>query len=632
MWRRRLIALAGVVLTVVAGYAAWTIYRAQRIVSESAAEVELRREAPHSMRSLPALVPAGWERISASASFQDAAIYQDKLWVLSQDGVSVYSLDGTLEKRYLAGPDLPPAPLVAMAAAVTARGQASEMFVATRGEGLIIFNGSSWRQARPEHAPHRKLTALVALETGRLLIGTERAGVLAFDGERFSRFHEGLAAAPVTALAGTLDNLWIGTMDQGVWRLRAGEIERFVLPDPHVLSLAVAGDEAWAGTALGVTEFRAGKVSRQLAEGVFSSALLAQEERLLIGTLEEGLLELPLTPRARLARDGLDSSSKRVNRVVAAGGWTLAVSPESLSMRSGGKGGWSKAIAAEPAMLADSNVAALAVEPAGRLWAGYFDRGLDVLDPGASAARHVEDDHIFCVNRIVTRPGGAIIATANGLVLADSSGKPRQVLGRNEGLIADHVTDVVVEPGGMVVATPAGITFFSRSGSQSIYAFHGLVNNHVYALAHNGSRLLAGTLGGASLIEGGDIRASFTNANSGLRHNWITALAAVGQEWFAGTYGAGVMRFDGSQWQGFADLREGFEVNPNALAASGTAVYAGTLGRGLAVLNRANSRWAFHTVGLPSTNVTAVAVGGGYLYIGTDNGLVRVPERNLPLP
>ncbi len=34
----------------------------------------------------------------------------------------------------------------------------------------------------------------------------------------------------------------------------------------------------------------------------------------------------------------------------------------------------------------------------------------------------------------------------------------------------------------------------------------------------------------------------------------------------------------------------------------------------------------FFTAGLPSRNVTAVEARGGVLYIGTDNGLVKVPE------
>ena len=33
--------------------------------------------------------------------------------------------------------------------------------------------------------------------------------------------------------------------------------------------------------------------------------------------------------------------------------------------------------------------------------------------------------------------------------------------------------------------------------------------------------------------------------------------------------------------------------------------------------------------GLPSANVTALALANGYLYVGTDNGLVRVPEQKL---
>ena len=33
--------------------------------------------------------------------------------------------------------------------------------------------------------------------------------------------------------------------------------------------------------------------------------------------------------------------------------------------------------------------------------------------------------------------------------------------------------------------------------------------------------------------------------------------------------------------------------------------------------------------GLPSLNVTALARGNGYLYIGADNGLVRIAEKEL---
>ncbi|HXZ27637.1 MAG TPA: hypothetical protein VEG08_06510, partial [Terriglobales bacterium] len=148
-----------------------------------------------------------------------------------------------------------------------------------------------------------------------------------------------------------------------------------------------------------------------------------------------------------------------------------------------------------------------------------------------------------------------------------------------------------------------------------------------YALGLSGNRLLVGTLGGLSILQDGVVQTSYTTANSGLKANWITALAPVGEEWFAGTYGAGILRLDANgRWQSFDDASADFEVNPNAMLVTPTRVYAGTLGRGLYVYDRESGRWTVMALGLPSSNVTALAVAGGFLYVGTDNGLVRIPE------
>ena len=82
----------------------------------------------------------------------------------------------------------------------------------------------------------------------------------------------------------------------------------------------------------------------------------------------------------------------------------------------------------------------------GRLWVGYFDRGLDILSGAGGEVQHVENEHVFCVNRIVedARRGAVAVATANGLVIFDRDGRQKQVLGREAGLIADHVTDVAL--------------------------------------------------------------------------------------------------------------------------------------------------------------------------------------------
>jgi ligand-binding sensor domain-containing protein len=182
----------------------------------------------------------------------------------------------------------------------------------------------------------------------------------------------------------------------------------------------------------------------------------------------------------------------------------------------------------------------------------------------------------------------------------------------------------------MALATPAGITLVDDSGTHSVSDFHGLVNQHVYALAQDDNRLLAGTLGGLSVLESGVVRASYTTFNSRLRHNWITSIRRVGDDWFVGTYGAGVVRFSrNGDWDAFPDLRGSIVINPNALLVTPTRVYAGTMENGLAIFDRLTARWHFSTDGLPSLNVTALAAGGGAIYVGTDNGLVRATEQNL---
>jgi ligand-binding sensor domain-containing protein len=294
--------------------------------------------------------------------------------------------------------------------------------------------------------------------------------------------------------------------------------------------------------------------------------------------------------------------------------------------------GWNAVLKPGEAVLSDRNISALATDKSGQLWVGYFDRGLDVLPNRSGHTLHVENDHVFCVNRI--RPDEKVnnvaVATANGLVRFGSAGKQEQVLTKADGLIADHVTDVVAYRGGLAIATPAGITFLDATGARSMYAFQGLVNNHVYALGVSGDDLLAGTLGGLSMIDRGDVQRNYTVGNSALKHNWITAVAQLGNEWMVGTYGGGVVGLDaGGNFHSFELATAEIEINPNAMLVTPRHVFAGTLGKGLYVYDREKSHWSAISEGLPSLNVTALAESEGNIFVGTDNGLVRVREEKL---
>ena len=611
--RHRRVAVAAAIA--VLAVPAFLIWEARHAIRQARDLTESASSIGATIRPLDRPLPADVETIGAPSVFRDAALFHGHVFTAGPQGLVEYDAKGDVVRRFRIGLELPSSPLVGLTVGVLAAASEPELLIATAGEGLLTFDGRRILHVRPDRPDERKLTAVLALTSGRLLLGTGTLGVLAFDGRRLTPAHPELADVAVTALAGADADVWVGTLDRGVWHWRAGGVDRFDesggLPDPRVLSIAIDGDRTYVGTALGVAEFEGGRYARTLGPGLFAQAVAVRHDTLLVATLDGTLAAIPLGTRSsRGARPILHDAPAPIQRFVDAGGTLYALAEDALYAVDDRTRGLRRVAGAEPGRLTDRNVSALALDTAGRLWVGYFDRGLDILGAQGERAMHVENDQVFCVNRIVHDQAGGVtaVATANGLVLFDSSGRPKQVLGRAEGLIANHVTDLVLNAGGMTIATPAGLTFVDPEGSRSLYAFHGLVNNHVYALGTAGTEVFAGTLGGVSLLDNGIIRASYTTANSALTHNWITAVARVGDEWFVGTYGGGLFRLDGKgRWQRFTDLTGPIEINPNAMAVTDTHVFAGTLSRGLLAFDRRAGRWTTIESGLPSMNVTALA-------------------------
>ncbi len=618
-------------------FSAFAFWRASEALHRAARQVASESEIPFDLIKLDRPLPGGIETISSPAVFNDAIAFEGNLYLAGPEGLKEFNPSLHEIARYRAGLELPPHPLTGLATGFLPDSSRPALFIATRGGGLLTFDGTKFNQILPAPDACRDVTALLPLSNRRLLIGTAKNGILAYDRKQLRVFQPNLDGIHVTALAGSETDFWIGTMKHGVLHWHAGQLDRFGeaegLPDPQVLALATADDVAYVGTPMGVAEFVNGSFERVLAKGYISRSLMVRGKTLEIGTIDEGTLEIPIRadPSASKRPAALDLNSD-VLRFLDVDSRLLALARNGLYKLNPEAGGWERMIGQGGSLLTDSDISALAFDPSGRLWIGYFDRGLDILPAGESRVTHVEDEHVFCVNRIVydRKRGRVLVATANGLAVFDSAGRERRVLGRAEGLISDHVTDVVLDENGMAVATPAGITMIDGSGARSLYAFQGLVSNHVYALAASENRLLAGTLGGLSILQGGQVMANFTSSNSGLKRNWITAIVPVGDDWFVGTYGAGILRFDSSgRWQTFDGATGPFEMNSNAMVADGNFVYAGARGRGLMIYDRARQRWRRLTDGLPSMNVTAIAVHGDSVYVGTDNGLVRISKEYL---
>ncbi|MBI1355622.1 MAG: hypothetical protein GC160_14890 [Acidobacteria bacterium] len=617
-----------------AAWGGWTLWRAHgelalsrgRVDAAARLAVERTRVAPPEL---------GFEVIPATPQYSDGAVFAGDLWLVGAAGVFRYGSGGELSRAWLVGRDLPPAPATRAAAGLDPKTQKQALFVATAGAGLLVFDERGGvEQVLPAEPELRNLSDLLPRAGGEVILGARHGGVASYSGGGLRRLDEELDEPAVTALAGDEGDLWVGTLDQGLLRWTGGRLERWgtaeLLPDRQILSLASADGAVFAGTPTGVAELRDGAVSRILADGFFAQALLADQDRLALGSLDEGVAEIPLAAGRRPS--GSAAGPDGAVRLLRFGSALLAVTPQGVQSREPG-GDWTPLIEPPAAALTARNITALHAAGDGRLWVGYFDRGLDILAPGGSVEHH-ESDRIFCVNRIVEdrEADRVAVATANGLTFFAPSGQPKETLTRDDGLISDAVSDVVVRPGGLAVATAAGVTFLEPGGPRSLYAFQGLVNNHVYALAARGPLLLAGTLGGLSLIQGGAVRAGYTTANSALRHNWINAVVEFRGDWYVGTYGAGVARLsDAGAWTLFPDMDQ-VEINPGALAVGADKLYAGTLDRGLLVYEPAMERWRSVTQGLPSLNVTALEAAEGTLWIGTENGLVKLAEEALSWP
>jgi hypothetical protein len=611
----------------------------------------------------------GFEAIAASAPFTAGAFLEGDLYLASPAGLSDYAPDGTLRHLWRTGLDLPDAPLIRLATGRLRGASEPQLLVATSGAGVLMLSPwphPAFQQLLPADPDARDVTDLLPTASGDLLLGTRRHGLLIYNSTTLEPAPialPGLDAArlQVTVLAGDGSSFLMGTRDAGLFYAHAGTVDRIDsssgLPDVQVESLTVAGGKAYAGTPVGVAEIDLASphASRILAPGVFAHSLAvnASGDQLTVGTLDQGIVQVPLT-HARLRTVTLRNSSiraaptpfepfaptGRIEQLFAAdsGSPLYALSGDAVLRASAS--GWSPVLTSVTAALTDRNISALAFAADGRLWVGFFDRGLDILNPDLTRSQHLEDDHLFCLNRLVLDPRRHTMAaaTANGFVLFDASGQPRQTLTRRDGLISDHINDIAFTASGATLATPAGLTFLSSSGATSLYAFQGLVNNHVYALgvSPDAKQLLAGTLGGLSLLDANapSVRRNLTATNSSLRHNWITSiLAEPDGGWLIGTYGAGIERMNSSGSFTPIDLPgnapRDLVINPNAMLSTTSAVYAGTLGHGLLVFLNTTQRWSLIARGLPSLNVTAFAQRDGQLYVGTDNGLVRIPEQML---
>ncbi len=593
----------------------------------------------------------GFSLLPAILSAKEGVVYQDHLFVTSNQGLVQFDQNGREVRRYTSLDGLPSNHLTALAKAAEA------LWIAVGPQGLLKFTGSQFEFFYAERASDFEVTSLLAMPSGELWVGTKQRGLLVFQNDRAVEFKPTISARFITALQGDHQQAVIGTFNEGAWIYRQGILSQFrkttgangSLLDDQVTSIARSLESTYVGTPLGVTEIRNGKVSRNLAEGLTIRSLTAASK--LVAATDQGLVMLDVSSLPQL-RQPLPTDSPRllhasgavpvgINTLLSfSNGWLALADSGIYSTDSLERGAWrpfgadsdgKRADADRPQLfeLTDTNISALAFDENQNLWVGYFERGLDVFDSRGKRLLHHEDDRIFCVNHLLALPEGRMaVSTANGLAVYHGM-QLRNFITEKQGLIHKAVAmahNLGGATGRWLVATAEGISIFEGNRpTQNLFALHGLASNHIYCATSLGKRVYLGTLGGISVLERDRITFSWNTANSRLAANWVNALAVLDSKLFIGTYGGGIQSVDADgQWIDYSEAIGRFEVNANAMAVDAGRLYTGTLDRGVQIYDDRQGRWQRLREGLPSQNITALAFTSDCVLVGTDRGLVEI--------
>jgi ligand-binding sensor domain-containing protein len=549
---------------------------------------------------------------------RDVAAFDQKLYATTSNGLVEFSFHGRQLNHWTKLDGFPSQDLTAIM--TTPR----TLWIGTTESGLLRFENNQWTHFLPAAREQRSVHSLLATSQGDLLVGTD-AGLLTFNSGRFKIFVPPLKNQKITSLAGDSRRLVIGTFSNGLYIYQGGVLRQFTrsngLQDPFVTQAQIVDREIYVATPSGIQVLK-GDHFNTVAKNVFATSFVRDPSALWVATRDRGII--PIVSASYRHAMGLQRSYptfvKKIDSMI------LAASADEISYLD--KGNQWKTWNSISTLLKDANVSSVLRTRKGELWIGYFDQGLDIVSASRNSATHIKDETIFCVNHISEDAKGRIyVSTANGLVIFQPD-HSRRVYRTVDGLLSDRVMQTIpLDPAGrrIAIATAQGFTIKEGARMKSLYAFHGLVNNHVYSMAANGEDIFLGTLGGISRVSSMQVTGNWTQMDSGLKRNWVNALATINNRLFVGTYGSGIqVKTESGDWQDFPALPDDLEINPNALFFDGNLLFCGTLDRGFYVYDPRSETWKHIDQDLPSLNVTSFTADGDLLYVGTAGGLLQM--------
>ncbi len=564
-------------------------------------------------------------KLIARRDFRDIIWHDGKAWAATASGL--LEMDAHFSPRQLITSldGLPSNDLTCLAA------YAEQLFFGTADGRLLSYDGKRLHEYRFEQGLQRLQDLSVI--NGRLYIAASR--LLSYDGKAFHLESEGALFTTAAELNGTG---YFGTFAHGLVLKREGSELRYGLkdglPSQRVVSVQNFEGRLLVATDLGLAELESGQFRTLLRMPGLSSFQLRNGKGYV--TRDTGdLFEFdPVNPSSlvTVTRRWPPVSSCRLSEV---DGHLFLLTDRGVwaTERSGVN---FRRLELEQPELSDNAVSSLAVDARGRLWIGYFARGIDVTLPSGELLAHIEDEFVREINSLFWdfKRARMLVATSSGLHIFNEDLRSSR-LDEKAGIISKSISSVsLVKPFTaeaeevLALSTARGLSLESRGRFKNYTTLHGLTSSAVYAACTLGNRLYVGTLGGLAVFEAGRLINNYSQSNSGLSANWVTALVRVENKLYIGTYGGGVdvLEDDGR----IRSLEIGrFEVNFNAMVTDGRKLYVGTLDDGLWTMDLTTKRWKQFREGLPTGNVMSIAIAADTVYIGTINGIVKANVRHL---
>jgi ligand-binding sensor domain-containing protein len=628
-----ILALAGVLACT------WVIKRrAEQSLSEERSRLEKQNVIPFEQKSYsPINDPAIsiWQSYKATRAVEK---FNDSIFAATDGGLVEFGPDGKLLHHYTTLDGLPESDLLSLATFN------AKLFIGTRTSGLVAFDGTRFEGYRWTDRVGQSIDALLA-DSGRLLIGTRAGGLIAFDGSQFRDIKaEEKRILEITFLSRSGVRLFVGTFADGLWIEESARWSHFTTAD-GLLSNRVVGVVAneenlyvASDYGLATTQLTNPGQSRFLTVAPIPSlsSVVRNGEKLVLCKDDGETLDADID-FSRLRR----SIPAKWNRVAASTGARLTALNGDLWLLS--NDGIHRSDTSEIRFarwgetrqaLTSNLVSALSVDSQGRLWAGTFRNGIDVLGPPGTLVAHIESESVREINSLAEDAGSQkmLAASSAGVVSFDTNLHACEQLSAADGLLSNsimqvaHLSDNRHSEPMLAFATSKGLSLGARGKFRGVTTVQGLPSNSLYAVLSQGGKLYAGTLGGLAIIEDGRITRVFKDTNSKLTQNWVTALCAVGPRIFLGTYGGGVFELTASsELRAFAESGRAV-VNPNAMWSDGSRLYAGTLD-GTLVFDLNSQEWTRLSSEMPARTVLSITGDEKYVYFGTTAGIARIGRR-----